>query len=791
MTPGNNPLGEIEALKKEQRLIVIDQFEELFTLTTDESTHEAFIARLLDLAKNRQVVLTMRADFWGEVASYTALKDEMQSHQELVAPMNPAELHQAIDRQAEVVGLRFEADLGEDILDDVQGEPGAMPLLQYALRLLWERRHGRWLRSDEYRAIGGVQKAIAGTADALYDDLTPPEQERVRDIFMRLTRLDDEPAFEENRDTRRKVNLKELIPVNSDPLQTQALIKKLADARLVVTSVSPDGNEQSVEVAHEALIRHWPRLSNWLDENRQDLLLHQHLNEDANQWHRLAQDSGALYRGVRLQQAQELAQNHPDWITLSEGEFLDASRENALKEMRARRMQVILSGAAFLLVIGLAVVLLAANGFFAPRQMSGTFNVAVADFGQVGANGQVVTSETGKQISGWAVNYLRDSLQDDANVQIWPNQGGLFDRTSVGLVTPTDAPNTASNIHANLVFYGSIDTSNSPAQLMLGFYIAPQFDSPLQEIQGRYSPGGPIRVADLANPAPSIQPELQKQSSVIAWLTLGLTQVQLGESQQALLYFTKAAEIDPESPMVQFFIGRENLFLADNNPEQHETYRQSAEEAFKKAISLDDQYARAYIGLGSIYTDRTADLIDNTLSSGQTIGPQAQELVGQAIQAYQQALDLNPDPVEYGNPVADVARLALGHAYHLQGEVAYLEGKFPSSLASFDKALAALEKVRPAFEASVKLNESDRRYLAQVYEYLGETYKWQGLALEQTFDYAAAIQAYQQALTAYQLCIDQATNTPDLIIQNEIVGQSCQPHAVETQSLYESLTGEQ
>ena len=113
----------------------------------------------------------MRADFWGEVANYTALKDEMQAHQELVAPMSPDELHRAIDRQAEKVGLRFEADLGQDILEDVQDEPGAMPLLQHALLLLWERRHGRWLRLDEYRAIGGVQKAIARTADSLYESL--------------------------------------------------------------------------------------------------------------------------------------------------------------------------------------------------------------------------------------------------------------------------------------------------------------------------------------------------------------------------------------------------------------------------------------------------------------------------------------------------------------------------------------------------------------------------------------------------------------------------------------------
>ena len=589
----------------------------------------------------------------------------------------------------------------------------------------------------------------------------------------------------------------ELLPAGSDPAQTIALVKKLADARLVVTSESADGKEQFVEVAHEALIRHWPRLSNWLDENRQDLLLHQGLTEASKQWRKLELDSGALYRGVRLQQALELAVQHPDWITQTEQEFLDASRENVRKEAeqvhrlsRARRTQLILGGAAALLVIGLAVVVMAVNGFFAPRQMSGIFNVAVADFGEVGAEGQVSASKTGQQISAWAVTYLNETLQDDANVQIWPNQGGLFDRTTVGLVTPADAPEIASDIQANLIFYGSIDSGSSPAQLTLGFYVPPQFKSPLQEIQGNHSSGQPIRIADLANPAPSVQPELKKQTSVIAWLTLGLTQVQLGNSEQALQDFNKAAEIDPQSPMVQFFIGRENLFLADRYPDQRETYRQAAEDAFQKATSLDDQYARAYIGLGSVYGNRAADLIDNALQSGQPTDPQTNQFTDQAIQTYQKVLDLNPTAADYGNPVADVARMALGNAYRQQGTTAYLQGDNPGALKSYEQALVTLEAARRSFEGSVKEDESHRRYLTQVYEYLGETYQWQGLASEVAFDFPAAIQSYQQSLASYQLCKAQAESTPDNIVQ-DIVKRYCQPRAAEIQNLYDTLIGEQ
>ncbi len=193
-------------------LLVVDQFEELFTLT-DAKQRQAFIDRLLAAAQAQLVVLTIRADFWGECAFYPALKAEMQAYQELIPPMDLAELRSAMEQQAQSVGLRFEADLANTLLDDVAGEPGAMPLLQHALLELWKRRHGRWLRAEEYRALGGVRQAIARTADGIYDQATPEEKRRIRDIFLRLTRLDEDAvASEERRDTRRRVPFADLVP---------------------------------------------------------------------------------------------------------------------------------------------------------------------------------------------------------------------------------------------------------------------------------------------------------------------------------------------------------------------------------------------------------------------------------------------------------------------------------------------------------------------------------------------------------------------------------------------------
>jgi hypothetical protein len=157
--------------------------------------------------------------------------------------------------------------------DDVRDEPGAMPLLQHALLLLWNRRHGRWLRSDEYRNIGGVQKAISGTADEVYDSLPPDDQQRMREIFVRLTQVSESRARGGAR-TRRRVGMKELVPANSqDETAILLLVKRLADERLIVTSQDLASDEDQVEVAHEALIRHWPRLRGWLDEDRLSLRL--------------------------------------------------------------------------------------------------------------------------------------------------------------------------------------------------------------------------------------------------------------------------------------------------------------------------------------------------------------------------------------------------------------------------------------------------------------------------------------------------------------------------------------
>ncbi len=298
LTPSSAPLSQLLTAKESasaKTIFVIDQFEELFTHPHDAAERSDFIHALLELTKTNRVVITMRADFWGEVAIYTDLKQAMQEHQELIAPMTVDELHSAMELQAAVVGLRFDPTLSESILAEVKGEPGAMPLLQHALWELWNRRHGLWIKAEEYQAFGGVKQAIASTAEEVYASCSDFERARVRDIFLRLTRLDESG---EGRDTRRRVLIEELIPVNSDSSVTINLLNKLADARLIVKT------DKDVEVAHEALIRHWSRLTEWLNEDRDNLRLREGLSESAREWENSKRDDSMLiHRGGRLELA--------------------------------------------------------------------------------------------------------------------------------------------------------------------------------------------------------------------------------------------------------------------------------------------------------------------------------------------------------------------------------------------------------------------------------------------------------------------------------------------------------
>jgi len=331
-------------------VLVVDQFEEVFTLCRQEEERRLFIDALIASTATSDsqavVILAVRADFYPRCAAYPSLVSAVQDRQVLVGPMDETELRAAIEGPAARAGLSLEPGLVEAILRDVGDEPGALPLVSHALFETWARRRGRMLTRSGYADSGGVKAAIARTAETVLSELAPAQQTIARNIFLRLTELG-----EGTEDTRRRVNRDELVLRADDAAELDTVLQVLAARRLVTVG------EETVEVAHEALIREWPTLRRWLDEDREGLVIHRRLTDDAREWLELARDPSALYRGARLQAAVDWAGEHTADLNSLERQFLEASRAAEETELDATRRR---NRRLRILALGLAVVALAA-----------------------------------------------------------------------------------------------------------------------------------------------------------------------------------------------------------------------------------------------------------------------------------------------------------------------------------------------------------------------------------------------------------------------------------------------
>ncbi len=346
-TPGAHPSKALEMqlevdpnrVRSERLLILVDQFEETFTLCRDEPERVFFIDKLLRLAQEpssrKTIVIALRADFYSHFAQYPALRQAVAAEQEYIGQMTAEELRRAIEEPAKHGGWELEPGLADVLLHDLgaQGtsepEPGALPLLSHALLTTWERRRGRTFTLEGYQASGGVRGAIAETAESVFNDqLNQTQQELARDVFLRLTELG-----EGTEDTRRRAALNELVRQPAEATQLRAVLNTLAEARLITL------NEDSAEVAHEALIREWERLHEWLTQDREGLLLHRHLTQSVYEWEARGRDRSELYRGARLAQVRE-------WVSMNEGRlnaperaFLVASIEHEQRDALEREAQ--------------------------------------------------------------------------------------------------------------------------------------------------------------------------------------------------------------------------------------------------------------------------------------------------------------------------------------------------------------------------------------------------------------------------------------------------------------------
>jgi WD40 repeat protein len=364
-----------ERPESERVVWVVDQLEEVFTLCRDEAERARFISNLLYAAGvpggRGLVVLTMRADFYQKSVAYPELSAQVASQQFLVSPLSTEGLRQAIAEPAWRVGLEFEQGLVETVLEDVEGQPGALPLLEHALLELWKRRRGRLLTLEGYRETGGVEGAIAKRADAVFESFDAESQTIARRVMLRLT----QPG-EGTEDTRRRATLAELVTRPEEAEQVHYVVRALADARLLTAGGDGESGAEIVDVSHEALIRSWPRLRRWVEDDRQGLRTHRRVTEAAQEWESAGRDESLLFRGARLTQSLEWRERSQSALNESERAFLAASAEVQERERFAaqRRTRNIFVGlVAALVLISAASVYAFIQSRLATRQREESF----------------------------------------------------------------------------------------------------------------------------------------------------------------------------------------------------------------------------------------------------------------------------------------------------------------------------------------------------------------------------------------------------------------------------------
>ena len=267
-------------------LLVVDQLEEAFTLCQDEGERAAYLGNLMYAASipggRCVVVVAMRADFYHRLAEHPELRSLVAAQQVL------------LDRPPQA-GLELEPGLTRRILTDVSDRPGTLPLMEHLLLEVWQRRRGRTLTLEAYAASGGVEGALARSANAIYGGMSPERQVVARRVLLRLT----QPG-EGTEDTRRRATRAELITRPGEEDEVDAVIASLAEARLLTTGSDPATGEPIVDVTHEALIRGWPELRGWINDDREQLRLHRRLSDAATDWDAGGRDDGQLYRGAPL-----------------------------------------------------------------------------------------------------------------------------------------------------------------------------------------------------------------------------------------------------------------------------------------------------------------------------------------------------------------------------------------------------------------------------------------------------------------------------------------------------------
>jgi DNA-binding SARP family transcriptional activator/WD40 repeat protein len=318
-----------------EMVLVVDQFEELFSLVSSASNRQLFLDTLLaatDESSRARILLTLRADFFDQPLRYPEFAEIFRDHVVVVSPPTRDGLTRAVTQPALSVGVGLEPGLATRIVDEVREQPGGLPLLQFALTDLFARRMGDVLTLEQYEASGGVGGALAKRAEELFSSISSRGKEAARQMFLRLVTVDEIAD-----DTRRRVRQSELFGLGIDPSVMSETMHQFGALRFLSFDRDSITRMPTVELAHEALLREWERLRSWIDERREDLLIHRRIQVTVQDWEASDADPSYLLRGGRLEQAQVWVERTDIAIAAGEMAFIEASVENQEREEEERR----------------------------------------------------------------------------------------------------------------------------------------------------------------------------------------------------------------------------------------------------------------------------------------------------------------------------------------------------------------------------------------------------------------------------------------------------------------------
>jgi WD40 repeat protein len=453
LRPGGHPMRALEhavaeALPRGRLVIAVDQFEEAFTACGDESERAAFVDALVSSARDPRrralVLVAVRADFYGRCAAYPELSRLLGANHVLVGSMGRDELRRAIELPARRAGLRVEPELVDAVIADVEGERGALPLLSTSLLELWQRRDGRMLRLSAYEQVGGVHGAVARLAESAYERLEPAQRDVAQQILLRLAGEGEGDAV-----VRRRVPLNELQRERDEGVAE--VLAALADDRLVTIG------EGEVEVAHEALLREWPRLRDWLAEDAEGRRVHRHLADAANDWDERGRDPADLYRGARLAVALEWRGGHERELSSNERTFLDASR--AAAQRAQRRLRMMLAGVATLLVIAVAGGVIALNQRSSARDQARAAEaqrLGVQALTEPRLDRSLLLARQGVELDDSRTtrsNLLEALLRSPAAIRVMPGEGNPLDALDL---SPDGRTLAVGDNRGNVLFFDAV-----------------------------------------------------------------------------------------------------------------------------------------------------------------------------------------------------------------------------------------------------------------------------------------------------------------------------------------------